>query len=138
MDGGPIPILITSGHAKILGLLDRLNDGAEREELVWLAEEIEILLQEHFSDEEGRDGLFPTILKEHPGHRTEIEALCTEHRDILAALEVLVREAARRPMNVEGLGRALRHLDQSIRAHERRETALLNEVFNPPGLAARA
>jgi hypothetical protein len=116
-------------HRVILGFLDDLGEAKTPSQIHTVLDMLEQLLSEHFSDEEGPDGLFEELRDARPANDSRLKSLQREHREILQTLQAL-REQVR---DVERCLRAI-NSDKAdflrlVRGHERAESSLVMDTY---------
>ena len=130
---------VAQAHAQIHELLDHLaGDDAALGRTRQMLEDLPVMLEKHFEDEEQNGGLFDTLRALRPGVDRELETLVHEHRSILAALENLEgyldrldrsEDAAERQRQVARLRGETDLVARRIRQHERAESRLTADIL---------
>lgn len=90
-------------------------------------------LQQHLADHfrfEEQNGYMDAVLKRDPHQDRIIQHLQTDHRQLAQDLQELLREAGSSKSIAGGLGEKVLTWIHHLRAHEGRETRLVQEVFN--------
>ncbi len=118
---------VIDDHRKIKALIDQLEHTSDLRLLVPSLQELELLLVEHFEEEEAPDG-FPQILETAPHHARTLERLFEEHKKILVTLQDITANAL---ACLNGPLAAVRQdvatLCGTLRTHESKETELLTD-----------
>jgi ElaB/YqjD/DUF883 family membrane-anchored ribosome-binding protein len=86
-------------------------------------------LAEHFRFEE-ENGYMDAVLQRNPNRERTVQHLRDEHRRLTESLEALLGEAAAAGGPKEGLREKILAWVESVRDHESRENALVQEAFN--------
>ena len=120
---------ISATHRTLFAALDALLEARDAETARAALELLRGTLPHHFTLEEEPDGLFQWIGALRPGRRGEVRALEADHRLLLEQAGVL-----RSPFDAEGevdeaAAGDIADFDRHMRAHERREHALLAEAL---------
>ena len=121
---------IETEHRLLRETFAKLGDQHGLQETVELLEELKVLLVPHFAREEDEDG-FPALTSEsNLIFAEQLERICIEHREIIAALDQLLdtgRRALEGPVRevIEGA----RQLAQDLHEHEERETNLIMDAL---------
>ncbi|MGM0576229.1 MAG: hemerythrin domain-containing protein [Myxococcota bacterium] len=113
-------------HEELMAVVARLEAAATPEGARRLAADLLRALPCHFIEEDKEDGLFDWLAALDPNCRGRLQALASEHAEILRQLDDLIgRESA-------DVLDAARALAERIRRHESAEVTLLREVVAGP------
>jgi hypothetical protein len=120
---------VVEQHRRIRGLLNQLDTTTDLRLMVPLLQELRILLDEHFEQEEAADGFPQMIADPAPHHARALEELFEEHKTLLANLDDVIEKAL---FCLEGplanVRRSVTALCEQLRAHEETETELLTDT----------
>jgi hypothetical protein len=83
----------------------------------------------HFRFEE-EDGYMEALRRREPHLERAIHQLAEEHHELAGSLDALVAEARAAPRLDDGLRERIRAWTTSLRQHEARENALVQDAFN--------
>ncbi len=120
---------VVEEHRRINQSLDRLDKTTDLRLLVPLLQELRILLDEHFEQEEAPDGFPAMIAEPAPHHARVLDELFDEHKIILNTLDGVIEKALfclNGPL--ASIRREVTTVCQQLRAHETRETELLTDT----------
>ncbi len=116
-------------HRRIRVLLNRLDKTTDLRLIVPQLQELRILLDEHFEQEEAPDGFPQMIAEPAPHHARALEELFDEHKTILSNLDDVIEKAL---FCLEGplanVRRGVTSLCEQLRNHEATETELLTDT----------
>lgn len=124
---------IFDDHRAIAKLASRLGGEADAGRMLALLDELEPVLERHFRQEEGPDGLFDAIATSTPERGLVLQELRKEHRDLLLRSQRLrALAAATSPRkHLRQLGATLH---ERLRKHEAHETEVyLDSIWNETG-----
>ncbi len=116
-------------HRRIKQSSDRLDKTTDLRLMVPLLQELRILLDEHFEQEEAPNGFPAMIAEPAPHHARVLDELFDEHKIILNTLDGVIEKALfclNGPL--ASVRREVAALCQQLRAHEVRETELLTDT----------
>ena len=120
---------VTEQHKRIRGLLNQLDNTTDLRLIVPLLQELRILLDEHFEQEEAPDGFPKMIAEPAPHHARALDELFEEHKVILNNLDDVIEKAL---FCLDGplaqVRRAVTTLCEKMRSHEATETELLTDT----------
>ncbi len=126
---------IDAEHRMLAGLLETMEQAADCETLLPVAEKLQTVLEQHFASEEAEDGLHSAVRDIAPHHIPHVDAVLNEHtrlRDLVAELV----DTARRDIWPEAQQRAA-ELATELREHEGRENDLfIDSVMTDIGRGA--
>jgi hemerythrin len=120
---------VEQAHDAIFRCLRELDDAREPADISKILEPLARLLPEHFTDEEGANGIYEELQAARPANRARLKSLEREHREILQALDELRRLS--RELE-ERLGRVREEksaFTQRVRSHEQAETCLYMDTY---------
>jgi hypothetical protein len=130
---------VARAHAEIHELLDRLDGGAfELGRTRQMLEDLPVMLEEHFDDEERNGGLFDTLRSLRPAVDPALKSLVRDHRSILRALETLegylerldrTEDAGEQQQQLALLRGETDLVARQIREHERAESRLTADIL---------
>lgn len=126
---------VLDDHRKIKLLIAKIEDTSDLSLLVPSLQELTLMLEEHFAEEEAPDG-FPRIIESAPHHARTLEHLFEEHQKILVALQNITQNALTCLQGpIAAVRRDVATLCETLRTHEATETAMLTDsVFQDIGL----
>jgi hypothetical protein len=120
---------VVEEHRRIKQSLDRLDHITDLRLMVPLLQELRILLDEHFEQEEAPDGFPAMIAEPAPHHARILDELFDEHKIILKTLDGVIANAL---FCLNGpfatIRREVTTVCLQLRAHETRETELLTDT----------
>jgi len=130
---------VAQAHAQIHELLDHLAaESAELGRTRQVLEDLPLILEKHFEDEEQSGGLFDTLRSLQPGVDRQLRSLVDDHREILRGVERLeeyldrldhAEGAAERQEQTALLRRETELVVRRIRGHERSESRLTADIL---------
>jgi hypothetical protein len=116
-------------HRRIRVLVNRLDKTTDLRLIVPQLQELRILLDEHFEQEEAPDGFPEMIAQPAPHHARALDELFDEHKVILSNLDDVIEKAL---FCLEGplatVRRSVTSLCEQLRTHEATETVLLTDT----------
>jgi hypothetical protein len=116
-------------HDKIIRHLDSLEQFEGEQAIASGLSRLQRLLILHFGHEQMPDGLYDVLALWNSEHRSEVDGLIEEHRDILETVGTFLdSEYARGAVDFRA---SLASLCAMIRDHERREYALVSPLIGP-------
>jgi hypothetical protein len=121
---------VVEEHRRIKQSLDRLDKTTDLRLMVPLLQELRILLDEHFEQEEAPDGFPAMIAEPAPHHARVLDELFSEHKIILSTLDGVIANALfclNAPLAT--IRREVTTICGQLRAHETRETELLTDTI---------
>ncbi len=120
---------VVEQHRRIKEVLNRIGGAGDLQVMVPLLQELRILLEEHFEDEEA-PGAFPTMIAESaPHHARSLDRLFAEHGTILSNLDAAIAKALlclKGP--VAEVRTSVADVCEQLRVHEATETELLTDT----------
>ena len=125
-DGRDLKQKILRSHRELGILLQRLESGPTQREVAEIFSELRWVMRGHFELEEGADGLFEVLHAKAPHSAPLLETFCCDHRELLAELEHLERDAR----SGEDLAVRSAEFVDHLRRHEKAENELLVETLS--------
>jgi malate synthase len=122
-----VQAMLDADHGRLEALLVRVRSCDDPSALAASLEELRALLTEHFAHEEHAKGFYGLLGTRSPRHRTEVERMTREHREVLSLLHALVERAKGQGGEAE-LARMSGDLVARLLDHERHEVKLAREL----------
>lgn len=121
---------ITEDHLRIRALLDGIHRIQDPHVLLPLLREMKGVLDDHFTLEEGVDGLYSLVSEFEPDRAARVETLLAEHHQLMGGLDALIVDCN---SCINGpLARIKKNLDafySKIQDHDASETEMLTDVL---------
>ncbi len=81
-------------HTAMSGVVSSIAEAEDRSELKELLTGFRVILSAHHDFEEGKDGLFESIVASAPRHQGKVKQLLAEHAELVRSLEALITRSA--------------------------------------------
>jgi hemerythrin superfamily protein len=120
---------IKSDHQTIVSLLTELGQVTELDRILGILNELGGILPGHFSDEEGRGGLFEQIRDLRPEVDSKLKFLSRAHREIVEALDALREQVLRVRRGTDRIEEAKAAFARQVRAHEQAENSIVLDAY---------
>ncbi len=116
---------IAREHAMLRKTLQQLSGAAGPKAIADTLRELDVLLRDHFKNEESAGGLAATISPSAPQLISRVDALNAQHAIFLRTVQSLLRESQAVQDAQQNLVQNVQHLIHDLEEHEQAETKLL-------------